>query len=106
LLSEFRCKVNVVLLAFSPTPAVLSAALPLKVAGTVAALNVLPFAGVVTEAVIGTVQSFTVAVVVPAAEPQLLTVAITLYRPEAATVAFTMVGFCAVEVNPFGPVQL
>jgi ABC-type uncharacterized transport system ATPase subunit len=33
-------------------------------------------------------------------------VAVTEYVPLAATVAFTMDGFCEVDVNPFGPVQL
>src|SRR5438128_2090511 len=37
LLSELRCSVNVVLLASRRAPPLLSAALPLKVAGTVAA---------------------------------------------------------------------
>ena len=36
-MSELRCRVKVVLLAFRPTPPLLSAALPLKVAGTEAA---------------------------------------------------------------------
>ena len=51
MLSELRRSVNVVLLAFRPMPPLLSAALPLKLAGTVAAENVLPDAGVVTDAV-------------------------------------------------------
>ena len=38
MLSELRCKVKVVLSAFRPTPLLLSAALPLQVAGTVAAV--------------------------------------------------------------------
>ena len=45
------------LLAFRPTPPLLSAVLPLKLAGTVAGRNALPFAGVVTDAVIGPVPS-------------------------------------------------
>ena len=57
--SEVRRRVNDVLLAFKPTPPLLSAALPLKMAGTVAARKLLP-AGVVTEAVVGGVQSLTV----------------------------------------------
>ena len=48
---------NVVLLVFRPTPVELSAALPLKLAGTVAVRKTLLFAGVVTEAVTGTVES-------------------------------------------------
>ena len=47
---------KVVLLAFKPTPPLLSAALPLKMAGTVAARKLLA-AGAVTEAVVGGVQS-------------------------------------------------
>jgi hypothetical protein len=58
--------VKVVLSAFRPTPPELSAALPLKIAGTEAARKLLPLAGVVTEAVPGAVVSFvTVAVVEP-----------------------------------------
>ena len=48
---------KVALLAFSPTPPVLSATLPLKLAGTVAARNKPPLAGVVTDAVVGAVLS-------------------------------------------------
>src|SRR5579859_2931195 len=48
----------------------------------------------------------TVAVVVPGADGQLATVATTEYVPEAAAVAPTIDGFCALEVNPLGPVQL
>src|SRR2546426_12468056 len=48
---------KVVLLAFRPTPPLLSAVLPVKPAGTVAARNALPAAGAVTEAVIGAVLS-------------------------------------------------
>ena len=44
------------LLAFKPAPPLLSAALPLKMAGTVAARKLLA-AGAVTEAVVGGVQS-------------------------------------------------
>jgi hypothetical protein len=47
-----------------------------------------------------------VTVVVPAAEEQVPTVAVTLYRPAALVVAFTIEGFWSVEVNPSGPVQL
>src|SRR5438067_10266477 len=48
--SLLRCSVKVVLLAFRPTPPLLSATLPLKLVGTVAARNALPPAGVVTDA--------------------------------------------------------
>jgi hypothetical protein len=46
-----------VLFMSRPLPVELSAALPLNVAGTVAARKLLPFAGVVTEAVVGAVLS-------------------------------------------------
>src|SRR5437763_56796 len=55
--SATRFRVKVVLLAARPTPPVLSATLPLKLAGTPAARNALPPAGVVTEAVAGAVLS-------------------------------------------------
>ena len=48
---------KVVLLAFRPTPPLLSATLPLKLAGMVAPRNEPPLAGVVTDAVIGAVIS-------------------------------------------------
>ena len=49
--------------------------------------------------------AFTTTVVVPAADVQLLTVAVTLYTPEAAVVAAPMVGFCVDELKLFGPVH-
>ena len=58
-MSAFRCKVKVVLLAFRPEPPVPSAALPLKLAGTVAARYMLPSAGVVADAVEGVTFAFT-----------------------------------------------
>ena len=33
-------------------------------------------------------------------------VTVTVYEPEAAVVALAIDGFCRLEVNPFGPVQL
>ena len=57
MLSELRRSVKVVLLAARPTPPELSAALPLKLAGTVAARKMLPLAGVVTEAIVGATLS-------------------------------------------------
>src|SRR5947208_1108661 len=51
--SLLRCKVKVALLEFRPTPPLLSATLPLKLTGTVAARKELPFAGFVTAAVAG-----------------------------------------------------
>ena len=47
----------------------------------------------------------TTALVIAAGEAQPATVAITLYVPEAASVADGMDGFCWLEVNEFGPVQ-
>src|SRR5579862_7236762 len=46
------------------------------------------------------------AMVVAAVEPQLPTVTVTLYVPEAAAVALVIDGFCVAELNPLGPVQL
>jgi len=46
------------------------------------------------------------AIVVAEAEVQPLTVTVTLYVPDATTVAFGIDGFCRVEVKLFGPVQL
>src|ERR1041384_3792322 len=43
--------------------------------------------------------------VLPAAEVQPFTVTITEYVPASAVVAFARVGFCCVEVKPFGPVH-
>src|SRR5438034_358948 len=56
-LSVDRFSVKVVLLAVRPTPPALSATLPPKLAGTVAARKELPPAGVVTVAVAGAVLS-------------------------------------------------
>ena len=50
-------------------------------------------------------MALTVAAVVPAAEVQPLTVAVTLYVPVAAVVALGIVGYWAPELNPSGPVQ-
>ncbi len=52
-----RWSVKVVVLAFRPTPPVLSATLPLKFAGTAAAWKKFPPDGVVTDAVAGAVSS-------------------------------------------------
>ena len=49
--------------------------------------------------------ALTVTLVVPAGEVLPLAVRVTLYWPEAAVVAFGIVGFCAFDVNPLGPVQ-
>ena len=76
-MSELRCRVKVVLLAFRPTPPLLSAALPLKVAGTEAAASVLPLAGVVTDAVTGAVLSSVKVMAVPLKVLPTLSVAFT-----------------------------
>ena len=49
---------------------------------------------------------FTVADTVPAADEQPPTVTDKLYVPLAAVVAPEIVGFCTLEVKPFGPDQL
>jgi hypothetical protein len=49
--------------------------------------------------------AFTVATVVAVSE-QLFTVAITVYVPLLAVVAFSMLGFCVLDVYELGPVQL
>jgi len=49
--------------------------------------------------------ALTVTAVEPAAEVQPLTVTVTEYVPLSAVVAFDFVGFCSVDVKPFGPVQ-
>jgi len=43
--------------------------------------------------------------VVPAAEVQPLTVMVTEYVPAAAVVELAIVGLCALDVKPFGPLQ-
>lgn len=47
----------------------------------------------------------TITLVVPGGPVQLPTDAVTEYVPASAAVAAAMTGFCAVEVNPFGPVH-
>jgi len=49
--------------------------------------------------------ALTVTLVVPVAEVQPLSVTFTEYVPLIDVVAFAIVGFCSVEVNPFGPVH-
>jgi hypothetical protein len=48
----------------------------------------------------------TVALVLAAVLLHPFTVAVTKYVPATARLALAMTGFCTVEVNPFGPVQL
>src|SRR3954449_369479 len=50
-------------------------------------------------------MALTTTFVVPAAEVQPFTVIVTEYVPGSAVVAFGRVGFCCVEVKPFGPVH-
>jgi len=68
--------VKVVLLAFKPTPLLLSATLPLKFAGTAAVWNALPFAGVVTDAAVGAVLSNVKVTAVPVKVLPALSVAV------------------------------
>jgi hypothetical protein len=49
--------------------------------------------------------ALTTTFVVPAAEVQPFTVIVTEYVPASAIVALARVGFCCVEVKPFGPVH-
>ena len=48
---------------------------------------------------------FIVTLVVAAVLVQPLVVAVTEYVPEANVETLTIVGFCEVEVNPFGPLH-
>ncbi len=48
---------------------------------------------------------FTVTSVVEVAWQLLASVTVTVYVPDAGTVAFAMDGFCRLYVNEFGPVQ-
>ena len=49
---------------------------------------------------------FTVTTTVPIGLVHPLTVTVTEYVPDAATVTFEIVGFCKGDEKPFGPVQL
>jgi hypothetical protein len=51
-------------------------------------------------------MGLTVTVTVPAGPVHPATVAVTEYVPLFTTCALVIEGFCVVEVNPFGPVQL
>ena len=81
--SALRFRVHVVLFEFSPTPPELSAALPLKNEGTVAARKTLASAGAVTAAVAGTVVSTSTDVVLGAVKvsPALLPAASFIVAP-------------------------
>ena len=74
---------NVVLLAFRPAPPLLSATLPVQLAGTAAAWKALPLAGVVTDAVAGAVLSSVKETAVPVKVLPTLSVAFacTVYVP-------------------------
>lgn len=54
----------------------------------------------------GVTVAFTTTATVPAALVQPLSVTVTEYVPVAAVVAFEILEFLVLEVNPFGPVQL
>ena len=86
------------LLAFRPVPPLLSAVLPLKLAGTVAGRKALPFAGVVTDAVIGAVLSRmkVTAVLVPVFPTLSVAFACTVY---VASACEDHVGMVAVLVH-------
>ena len=56
-------------------------------------------------AVGGDGMAFTVATVVAAVDVQPPTVTVTLYVPDAAVVAFGIVGFCWLDVKALGPVH-
>src|ERR1043165_6044893 len=49
--------------------------------------------------------ALTTTFVVPAAEVQPFTVTVTEYVPASASVALARVGFCSVDVKPFGPIH-
>ena len=86
------------LLALRPAPPLLSAALPLKLAGTVAVRKALPFAGVVTDAVVGAVLSSVkvTAVLVPVFPTLSVAFACTVY---VASACEDHVGMVAVLVQ-------
>ena len=50
--------------------------------------------------------AFTITAIVPAGPGQPFTIATTEYVPVAEATGETIDGFCKVDVNPFGPVQL
>ena len=51
-------------------------------------------------------EGFTVTIVFADVEQEFTSVTVKEYVPAAAGVAFAMTGFCKLEMNPFGPVQL
>ena len=89
------------LLALRPTPPLLSAALPLKLAGTEAARKAFPLAGVVTDAVAGAVLSSVKLTALPVKVLPALSVAfaVTVYVPSACE---DQVGIVALLVHVAG----
>lgn len=67
--------------------------------------GVLRHTGLLLPVVGAATPAFTATVIVSGWLVQPFAVAVTLYKPAAATVALAIVGFCWVEVNPFGPVH-
>jgi hypothetical protein len=88
--------VNVVLLDATPPPPLLSATLPVKLAGTVAGRKLPPLAGVVTDAVAGLVVSL---VTVLVALPWLPTASVTqtriVFAPSVSALAGMLVSTVA-----------
>jgi hypothetical protein len=54
---------------------------------------------------LATGSALTVAVVLPAPDTHPVTVTVTLYTPLSLLAALAMLGFCNVELNPFGPLH-
>lgn len=71
------------------------------IAGALQSMIVVP----VLFVILGLGVGFTVTCVLALTDPQFELI-VTVYVPDAAAVGFAMVGFCWLEVNPFGPVQL
>ena len=92
---------NVELKPFGPVHAYVAPATALEVR-----FNELPTQTGLFELAVGVLGIlFTTTLVVEGELAQPFTVAITLYVPVAKTVGLAMLGFCNVDVNPFGPVQ-
>src|ERR1051325_10662758 len=90
-------------------PPVMVPMVHVKLLGTLADRLILVLEPVQTVAVFGVVTAgvvLTTTTVDPCALVHPFTVTVTLYVPAAAAVTLAILGFCEVEVNPFGPVQL
>lgn len=87
---------------FGPVHVYVAPATAVVVRFNVCPMQIGPFDAGVGAAGIG----FTITVVVPAVLVQPFTVTVTEYVPASAAVATGIVGFCADDVNVFGPVQL